>query len=146
MKTLIIILCLLTIIIIPLRAQEAVVINEVINVYDGDTFRVNIDEFPPIIGENIAIRILGIDTPEISIKRLAEITIDHAKELFNYKGELVFGESSDVDYLTDNPNRRCPNITKAKNMIGYSPNIDVYDGVKRSLIWYSENYEEECEE
>ena len=65
MKTLIIILCLFTIIIIPLRAQEAVVINEVINVYDGDTFRVNIDEFPPIIGENIAIRILGIDTPEI---------------------------------------------------------------------------------
>ena len=65
MKTLIIILCLFTIIIIPLRAQEAVVINEVINVYDGDTFRVNIDEFPPIIGENIDIRILGIDTPEI---------------------------------------------------------------------------------
>ena len=65
MKTLIIILCLFTIIIIPLRAQEAAVINEVINVYDGDTFRVNIDEFPPIIGENIAIRILGIDTPEI---------------------------------------------------------------------------------
>ena len=65
MKTLIIILCLFTIIIIPLRAQEAVVINEVINVNDGDTFRVNIDEFPPIIGENIAIRILGIDTPEI---------------------------------------------------------------------------------
>lgn len=65
MKTLIIILCLFTIIIIPLRAQEAVVINEVINVYDGDTFRVNIDELPPIIGENIAIRILGIDTPEI---------------------------------------------------------------------------------
>ena len=28
---------------------------------------------------------IGIDTPEISIKRLAEITIDHAKELFNYK-------------------------------------------------------------
>ena len=65
MKTLIIVLCLFTIIIIPLRAQEAVVINEVITVYDGDTFRVNIDEFPPIIGENIAIRILGIDTPEI---------------------------------------------------------------------------------
>ena len=66
MKTLIIVLCLFTIIIIPLRAQEAVVINEVITVYDGDTFRVNIDEFPPIIGENIAIRILGIDTPEIN--------------------------------------------------------------------------------
>ena len=41
------------------------VINKIINVYDGDTFRVDIDEFPPIVGRNIAIRILGIDTPEI---------------------------------------------------------------------------------
>ena len=50
---------------VPLCAQEQVMINRVISVYDGDTFRVDIDEFPPIVGRNIAIRILGIDTPEI---------------------------------------------------------------------------------
>jgi nucleoside-diphosphate-sugar epimerase len=89
---------------------------------------------------------IGIDSPEISIKQLAEIAIENAKELFNYKGKLVYGESSDDDYLTDNPNRRCPDITKAKTIIGYNPKIDVHEGVKRSLIWYSENYKERHEE
>lgn len=42
-----------------------VIVTKVINVYDGDTFRVNIDSLPPILGKNIAIRVNGIDTPEI---------------------------------------------------------------------------------
>ena len=42
-----------------------VTVSKVINVYDGDTFRVNIDSLPPIIGKNIAIRVNGVDTPEI---------------------------------------------------------------------------------
>jgi endonuclease YncB( thermonuclease family) len=42
-----------------------VTVSEVISVYDGDTFRVNIDSLPPIVGRNIAIRVNGVDTPEI---------------------------------------------------------------------------------
>ena len=42
-----------------------VIVTDVISVYDGDTFRVNIDSLPPILGKNIAIRVNGIDTPEI---------------------------------------------------------------------------------
>jgi endonuclease YncB( thermonuclease family) len=42
-----------------------VTVSRVINVYDGDTFRVNIDSLPPIVGKNIAIRVNGVDTPEI---------------------------------------------------------------------------------
>ena len=42
-----------------------VTVSKVINVYDGDTFRVNIDSLPPIVGKNIAIRVNGVDTPEI---------------------------------------------------------------------------------
>ena len=42
-----------------------VTISKVISVYDGDTFRVNIDSLPPIVGKNIAIRVNGVDTPEI---------------------------------------------------------------------------------
>jgi len=37
---------------------------EIIRVYDGDTFYINIEGFPAILGENIGIRINGIDTPE----------------------------------------------------------------------------------
>ena len=36
-----------------------------VEVYDGDTFRVHIDGQHPIIGANIRIRIRGVDTPEI---------------------------------------------------------------------------------
>lgn len=46
-----------------------VIISKIISVYDGDTFRCNIEGFPAIIGENIGIRILGIDTPEMKDKR-----------------------------------------------------------------------------
>jgi len=42
-----------------------VTVSKVISVYDGDTFRVNIDSLPPIVGKNIRIRVNGIDTPEI---------------------------------------------------------------------------------
>ena len=42
-----------------------VTVSKVISVYDGDTFRVNIDLLPPIVGKNIAIRVNGVDAPEI---------------------------------------------------------------------------------
>jgi len=35
------------------------------SVYDGDTFKVDIPSWPPIISENISVRIKGIDAPEI---------------------------------------------------------------------------------
>ena len=44
------------------------IVSKVISVYDGDTFRVNIDSLPPIVGKNIAIRLKGVDTPEIKGK------------------------------------------------------------------------------
>jgi endonuclease YncB( thermonuclease family) len=45
-----------------------IVINEVVSVYDGDTIRVTIKKFPPIIGENMPIRLNGFDTPELRSK------------------------------------------------------------------------------
>ena len=45
-----------------------VIVSKVISVYDGDTFRVDIDSLPPIVGKNIPIRLNGVDTPEIEGK------------------------------------------------------------------------------
>jgi len=39
--------------------------SNITSIYDADTFRVNIPQWPNIIGERIAIRVNGIDTPEI---------------------------------------------------------------------------------
>ncbi|VAW60623.1 Thermonuclease [hydrothermal vent metagenome] len=49
-----------------------VVVSEVVSIYDADTFRVNIEGWPDILGENIPIRILGVDAPEIRGKCQSE--------------------------------------------------------------------------
>jgi len=38
---------------------------KVTSIYDGDTFRADIKDYPDIIGKRMSIRINGIDTPEI---------------------------------------------------------------------------------
>ena len=47
---------------------DPVTVSKVISVYDGDTFRVDIDSLSPIVGKNIPIRLKGVDTPEIQGK------------------------------------------------------------------------------
>ena len=46
----------------------SVIVTKVISVYDGDTFRVDIDSLSPIVGRNIPVRLEGVDTPEINGK------------------------------------------------------------------------------
>ena len=50
------------------KQYGSVTVSKVISVYDGDTFRVNIDSLPPIVGKNIPVRLEGVDTPEINGK------------------------------------------------------------------------------
>ena len=54
--------------IIEANQSKSYTVEKIISVYDGDTFRADIKGLPDIIGKNIAIRILGIDTPEIKGK------------------------------------------------------------------------------
>lgn len=79
---------------------------------------------------------IGIDRPEISMKDLASRVVDTARELFDYRGRVVFAESKESDYLVDNPNRRCPDMRKSTSELGYRPTILVDDGLRRSLTWY----------
>lgn len=41
------------------------IVSRMSNVYDGDTFRVDIDQWPALIGNNTAMRFNNIDTPEL---------------------------------------------------------------------------------
>lgn len=48
---------------------ETVTVSHIVSVYDGDTFRCDLAEYPDIVGKNIGVRINGIDTPEMKDKR-----------------------------------------------------------------------------
>lgn len=84
---------------------------------------------------------VGVERPEISMADLAEKIIALARELFDYQGRLIFKPNPEADYLVDNPNRRCPDISKARKDLGYNPTILVDEGLRRAMIWYSHNRE-----
>jgi len=84
---------------------------------------------------------IGVPSPEISMRQLAQMLVDIASEITGYTGTIQFEKSDDVQYLTDNPNRRCPDISKAKSELAYDPQIEISDGLKRSFIWYTGNKE-----
>lgn len=85
---------------------------------------------------------IGIEKPEITISRLAEIYQEAGAELLGYTGNVGYAVSEDKDYLTNNPQRRCPDITKARTVLGYEPKILVEEGVRRFLTFIKESPEE----
>jgi len=76
---------------------------------------------------------IGIETPETSVRGLATLYQESGKALFGYTGKVIFEASDDPEYMTDNPNRRCPVITKARTILGYDPQVSVDEGVGRYL-------------
>ena len=79
---------------------------------------------------------IGSDGPEVSMSELAYKMKKIGEELFQYRGNVKKMISKDDDYLTDNPNRRCPNIGKARLELGYEPAVTLDVGLKKTLIWY----------
>jgi UDP-glucuronate decarboxylase len=82
---------------------------------------------------------IGTELPEISMRELAEIIRTKASKLWDYSGTVTLGQSDEAAYLTDNPQRRCPDITKARSELGYDPGVPIDDGVERALTWYYHN-------
>jgi UDP-glucuronate decarboxylase len=52
---------------------------------------------------------------------------------------VAFSKSQDKEYLTDNPIRRCPDLTKIRTELGYSPKVPLDEGLSRSKSWYERN-------
>ena len=86
---------------------------------------------------------IGIEEPEITISRLAEYYQEAGREVIGYTGEVPYAVSEETDYLTHNPQRRCPDVGKARRILGYSPEIEVQEGILRFLRYLKEDQEED---
>jgi dTDP-glucose 4,6-dehydratase/UDP-glucuronate decarboxylase len=82
---------------------------------------------------------VGAEEPEISMAELAERMVTLARDELGYTGAVVRATSEDAHYLTDNPNRRCPTIAKAREHLAYDPRTALDEGLRRSLAWYRDN-------
>jgi len=72
---------------------------------------------------------------EISVRTAAEFV----QKCFENPIEICFEESSDTKYTTDNPQRRCPDLTQVKKEVEYYPKIKFEEGIKRIHKWYVGN-------
>lgn len=81
---------------------------------------------------------IGVESPEISMGDLAQKMKDLSEKLLGYNGRIIMKKSEDKNYLTDNPNRRCPDITKARKDLEFNPGISLDKGLANTLNWYRE--------
>ena len=75
---------------------------------------------------------------EISMLELARLVAEMVGGV-----EIEFQQSPEGDYLTDNPRRRCPDLTKARTLLGYRPQVSLEAGLRRMLAWYRDIYQGE---
>ena len=68
---------------------------------------------------------------------LAKMMKNMVEDMTTVKVSIEKEISKDKEYLTHNPNRRCPDITKAKLNLNYSPSVSLEEGLKKTLKWYS---------
>ena len=68
-------------------------------------------------------------TEEKTIKELAELIINK----INSKSKIIYKEIPE-----DDPPIRQPNITKAKKLLGFNPDINLSEGLKRIIPWFRE--------
>ena len=50
--------------------------------------------------------------------------------------EIKYEKSADAQYLVDNPNRRCPDLSKVAGELGYQPVVDLKAGFARTYQHY----------
>ena len=76
---------------------------------------------------------IGMERPEISVREFAELFETEARQTIGCRAQDSFAVSKEKEYLTDNPNRRCPDISKARSILGYDPSVGIADGITRYL-------------
>jgi UDP-glucuronate decarboxylase len=84
---------------------------------------------------------VGNDKPEISIFDLLSLFNSILIKLS--RPPLIIEEmiSSDKHYLTDNPQRRCPNIQKMSDLCDWNPKVKIDVGIEKLLKHYLENFQ-----
>ena len=82
---------------------------------------------------------IGYDKDQLSVIELANKIKRISSKIINFKPKIKVKKSEDKNYLVDNPQRRCPNIDKARKEIKYNPKIGLDEGIFRTIQWYQSN-------
>lgn len=81
------------------------------------------------------------DGEAFNVGNAEEVTIEAAARIMARVAadpplEVAFGTSPEADFLVDNPQRRCPDLTKLHRLTGYTARVMLEEGLSRSLTSY----------
>ena len=102
-----------------------------------------IGEIKALLSEEFNVFNIGSNSNEMTIIELAELFVEVGRELLGYNGNVRYEVSEDKDYLTHDPQRRCPDISKAEALLNYRPTICPREGIYRYLKYLKEEGSEE---
>lgn len=74
---------------------------------------------------------LGNQSPEVPMKTVGEIILK------------TVGKNNEMNFLPPtegSPERRCPDMTKTTELVGYKAQISLEEGIQRTYDWYRANY------
>ncbi len=74
---------------------------------------------------------VGNNEEEVTVRELANAI----NGLFGGKLQVAHKTPSDPVYVIDNPKRRCPDVTKIRNMLGWRHAVSMDAGLRRMLEW-----------
>ena len=72
-----------------MNKTEDIKLNEVLSVYDGDTFRGRVNAWPPFFGENMGFRLYGVDTPERGWRAKSDLEREHAEKAREFTRKML---------------------------------------------------------
>lgn len=79
---------------------------------------------------------VGCTSPEVTMLDLAQLFLTAAP---SSKSQIIL-ENYPNTYPGDEPLRRCPDISKLKELTGFSADVDLADGVNKYLAWANKNF------
>lgn len=86
------------------------------------------------------VRLANSEVPDpVNIGNPAEITIlEFAQEIIRLTGSQ--STVNLVERPKDDPNVRCPDITRARTLLGWEPKVDRKEGLARTVAWFLEQH------
>jgi len=83
-----------------------------------------------MVKEGLKGEVVNVGNPnEVTILELAQLV----KELTDSKSEVEFQPPR-----PDDPRRRCPDISKAKSLLGWEPKTTLEEGLKHTIKWFKQ--------
>jgi len=119
-------------------------VSRILKIHDGDTFNVDIDNWPIIIGKNISIRINNIDTPETTasnskIRKLSQYATLELEKMLKSASVIELRNLKRDKYFRINANVFVDNVDVGQKLIDMGL-AKQYDGGRKS-VWSSSDYD-----